>query len=92
MLPVCSAAGDVGRTLFVLKTSQMHWRKLDGADEKVRETLATHLPHNAFIHLHDDIASVISVSFYEFAVKFIQHISNPTTNGRRVLLTLNAYT
>eukprot|EP00171_Calliarthron_tuberculosum_P002526 IDg2526t1 len=91
MMPVVSAAGDYGPTLFVFKGRALPYRSVVRGGHVVAETYAEYLPRNAVISTRDDRGGVDGDNFLQWAKLFVAHVKDLTAGGRKVLLTYDAY-
>eukprot|EP00171_Calliarthron_tuberculosum_P022368 IDg22368t1 len=91
MMLVVSAAGDYGPTLFVFKGKTLPYRNVVRGGHVIAETYADYLPSNAVISTHAERGGVNADNYFQWARKFVEHISDLTAAGRKVLLVLDAY-
>lgn len=91
MMPVISAAGDSGPTLFVFKGTRLPYRNVARGGHVVAETYADYLPRDAVISTRADHGGVNADNFFQWATRFVAHIEDLTNGGRKVLLVLDAY-
>ena len=90
-LPVIFADGNVSRPMFVIQGTRVKFRiKVDNGTEVV-ETLADCLPREAVITTREDVASVDSVNFLDWAKIFVHDVKDLTANVQKVLLILDGY-
>ena len=80
LLPSISAAGDIGSTLFIFKGSKQPYCEALVDGQIYIETLSLHLPRGALVRMSEEVPSIDSDSFYEFALKFTAHVRHLTNN------------
>eukprot|EP00171_Calliarthron_tuberculosum_P023847 IDg23847t1 len=91
MMPVISAAGDYGPTLFAFKGKALPYRSVVRGGNVVAETYADYLPRSSVISVREDRGGVNSDNFLQWAKMFVAHVKDLTTAGRKVVLTYDAY-
>lgn len=91
MLPVISAAGQLGPTLFIFKGQNMPYRKVLRGGEVLVETYADPLPRGSVLAFREERGGVDTKNFLEWARIFVSSVRDLTTNGRKVLLIYDAY-
>eukprot|EP00171_Calliarthron_tuberculosum_P004807 IDg4807t1 len=91
VMPVVSAEGDIGPTLFVFKGTTLPYRQVKRGDNVVTETYADFLSREALMATREDCASVNAQNFMDWAQSFVAHVKPLTAGGRKVLLTYDAY-
>ncbi len=91
MLPCVSAACDAGPALSVFKGSLLPYREVlaDGAVHI--ETLQSQLPRDSLLYMRKDSGNIDAKSFYQFAVRYCDHVRYITTSGRKFLLIFEAH-
>ena len=91
MLPCVSAACDAGPALSVFKGSLLPYREFlaDGAVHI--ETLQSQLPRDSLLYMRKDSGNIDAKSFYQFAVRYCDHVRYITTSGRKFLLIFEAH-
>ena len=91
MMPSINAACESGPVLFVFKGTRMPWGEVQCGTNTAVEILASHLPTNALVNIRQEMVSVDSASFLEFARHFTKFVRYLTAGERKVLLTYDAY-
>eukprot|EP00171_Calliarthron_tuberculosum_P001518 IDg1518t1 len=91
MMPVVSAAGETGPTLFVFKGCSLPFREVVRGGSVVVETVADQLPRNAVVATRADSGGVDSGNFFLWATHFVRYMAPLTAGGRKVLLVYDAY-
>eukprot|EP00171_Calliarthron_tuberculosum_P005712 IDg5712t1 len=91
MLPVVSAAGDAGPPLFVFKGSRAPFRNVLVNGAVYQQTYASMLPRGSVVAMREKVGGVDTTNFYNWALLFIESVRDLTANGRKVLLTYDAY-
>lgn len=82
VMPVVSAAGDFGPTLFVSKGKALPYRNVVRGGHVVAESYADYLPRNAVISTRDERGGVDSDNFFQWAKLFVEHVKDLTAGGR----------
>lgn len=91
MLPVISAAGQNGPTLFIFKGRRMPYRQILRRGVVHTETFAELLPRGSLIAFREERGGVDTKNFFEWARIFVHSVRDLTANGRKVLLIYDAY-
>lgn len=91
MMPVVSAAGDCGPTLFVFKGTNVPYRNVLRNGVVVTETYSTFLPRGAVVAMREKRGGVDSTNFLSWAKEFVSHVRDLTAGGRKILLIYDAY-
>lgn len=89
-LPSISAAGDIGPCMYIFKGTRLPFRQILVDGEVHTETLTSYLPRHSMVYMREEVASIDGGSFFQFAKRFTDHVSDLTNGGRHVLLTFDA--
>jgi len=91
VMAVVSAAGDTAPPLFVFKGARLPYRVVEEAGKEVVQTYSTFLPRGSAVAMRDQNGGVDSENFYQWARLFVESVKDLTSNGRKLLLTYDAY-
>lgn len=91
MMRFVFADSHVGRPLFAIRGTQLKFRFVIKNGIRVMETVADCLPRDSLITTRQEVASVDSHNFYNWAAVFAEDMKGLTDNGRKVLLILDGY-
>ena len=90
-MPVVSAAGKMGPTLFGFKGKHLPHRKVLRDGKVWMEGLAELLPRHSLVTSREKVGGVDKLNFKEWAYEFIVHVRDLISNGLQVLLIYDAY-
>ena len=79
-MPAVSAAGKMGRTLFVFKGKHLPYRKVLRDGKVWLEGLADLLPRHSVVTSREKLSGVDKLNFKEWAYEFIDHVRDLTSN------------
>lgn len=91
LMPVVSAAGDVGPPLFVFKGTSLPYRNVIENGNIVTQTYTTYLPRGACVAMRAEGGGIDIANFLSWAQLFVSSVKDLTSNGRKVLLTYDGY-
>lgn len=91
IMPVVSAAEVVGPPFFVFKEKWETCRQVLQNGEVLFQTQSSRLQRGAFVAMWEDVGGVDSANFYNWAQVFVAIVRDLTPDGRKVLLTYDAY-
>ena len=83
--------GLLSPPLFVFKGSRIPYHTIFVNGRETVETYADHLTRNACITVRDKVGSVDSTNFVFWATHFARSLVDLTANGRKIILTFDAY-
>ena len=90
-MPVVSAAGKMGPTLFVFKGKHLPNCKVLPDGKVWLEGLEDRLPRHTVVKSREKLGGADKLNFKEWAYEFIVHVRDLTSNGHQVLLIYDAY-
>eukprot|EP00171_Calliarthron_tuberculosum_P002273 IDg2273t1 len=91
MMPVISAAGQCGPTLFIFKGQRMPYREVLRHGVAHVQTYADLLPRGSVMAFREERGGVDTKNFLGWARLFVDSVRDLTANGRKVLLIFDAY-
>ena len=91
IMPVISVAGETGPCLFVYKGKSFPYRCYDENGQEKIDTIAHQLPRWAVVAMLAEGKGVDSNNFCEWTSSFVDYVSDPTTNDRKLLLIYDGY-
>ena len=91
IMPVVSASGTIGPSLWIFKGSQLPCRDVIVNGNKRIETLNSLLPSEALLKMEAEKPGVNSLSFYEWAHHFTEFTSHLVSTDRKLLLIYDGY-